>query len=107
MNAEAEKCGKPWTCSSMNPMNKKTVFFDIFEPLLIRDALEAPGHLKELVFGDVWWKRHFPGFESTESIMAIWATYQGGPGRVWLDLSANPYRRHFRYTVWAVPAAKG
>ena len=61
-------------------MNTKRAFFDIFEPLLICDALETPGHLKELVFGDAWWKEHFPGSESSECVKTIRAIYRGESG---------------------------
>ena len=79
MNARAEKRGELWTRNSTNP---NRVFFDIFEPLFVRDALEAPGHLKELVFGDVWWKQHFPDSVSTESVEVVRAIYRGESGRV-------------------------
>jgi len=74
MNNKAEKNGQPWTRDSIKT---KTVFFDVFEPLFIRDALEAPGHLKELVFGDEWWKKHFPNSISNESVEVIRAMYKG------------------------------
>jgi hypothetical protein len=74
MDARARKNRRPWTRDSVVG---KTVLFDIFEPLFIKDALEAPGHLNELVFGDTWWKEHSQNSVSTESVKTIRKMYQG------------------------------
>ena len=49
-----------------------------FVSSVIKDTLEAPGHLNELIFRDTWWKEHFPNSVLTKSIKTIQKMYQGG-----------------------------